>query len=74
MGSGAFGNISVAGSAIGSLLSVNNLNDVADINTSLNNILPTQAGNNGKSLVTIFPFRSRVWECVYRLGFVMCGN
>lgn len=52
MGSGAFGNISVVGSAIGSLLAANNLNDVADIDTSLNNILPNQTGNNGKSLVT----------------------
>ena len=34
------------------LLIPNNLSDVANANTSLNNILPSQTGNNGKALVT----------------------
>lgn len=36
----------------GDLLSTNNLSDVADVNTALNNLLPTQTGNNGKFLQT----------------------
>ena len=52
MGSGAFGNVTVIGSTLGGLLSANNLSDVANTTTSLNNLLPSQTGNNGKAIVT----------------------
>lgn len=52
MGSGPFGNVTVSGGTIGELLSANNLSDVDNPTASLNNILPSQIGNTGKTLST----------------------
>lgn len=37
---------------VGNVIAANNLNDLANKNSGLNNLLPSQTGNSGKSLVT----------------------
>ena len=48
----SFSKVKGSNTPTNALLIPNNLSDVANANTSLNNILPSQTGNNGKAIVT----------------------
>ena len=48
----SFSKVKGSNTPTNALLIPNNLSDVANANTSLNNILPNQTGNVGKAIVT----------------------